>query len=333
MSEAAEEDFPILAVTAGEPAGVGPDVVLQLACSEIAAGIVVVADADMLAQRAALLGISCRFRRVDLDVPLHEQGSLCVHHVPLSATVRCGQPNPANAQAVLNTLDVATHTCLEKKWNALITAPIQKSVINDAGIPFSGHTEFLAEITATRTPVMMLVSNRLRVALATTHLALRDVSDTITATRLDNVLAIMQNDLTTRFSIKQPRILVCGLNPHAGEGGHLGDEEIRIIRPAILRARDAGIDVAGPLPADSLFTPRYLDNADAVLAMFHDQGLPVLKYAGFGHAVNVTLGLPIVRTSVDHGTALDVAGSGNANAGSLLAAVSMAAELACVQAR
>jgi 4-hydroxythreonine-4-phosphate dehydrogenase len=332
MSQASEANYPILAVTAGEPAGIGPDVVLQLACSGIAGRIVVVADADMLAQRAALLGLSCQFRRVDVDVPVHEQGSLCVHHVPLDASVCCGKPNPANARAVLNTLDVATHACLDKKWHALITAPIQKSVINDAGISFSGHTEFLAEMTATPTPVMMLVSDRLRVALATTHLALRDVSNAITATRLDDVLAVMRDDLTKRFSIEQPKILVCGLNPHAGEGGYLGDEEIRIIRPAVLRAREKGIDVTGPLPADSLFTPRYLDGADAVLAMFHDQGLPVLKYAGFGHAVNVTLGLPIVRTSVDHGTALDIAGSGRADPGSLLAAVSLAIELACVQA-
>ena len=333
MSQDSAADFPTLAITAGEPAGIGPDVVLQLAGSAAPRRIVVVADADMLAQRAALLGLDVRLQRVETDVPLHERGSLCVHHVPLDATVRCGQPDPANARAVLNALETAIRTCLDRKWNALVTAPMQKSVINDAGIPFSGHTEFLAASTATPTPVMMLVADRLRVALATTHLALRDVSDAITATRLDDVLAVLHGDLTTRFSIERPRILVCGLNPHAGEAGHLGDEEIRIIRPAILRAREAGIDVEGPLPADSLFTPRYLDSADAVLAMFHDQGLPVLKYAGFGNAVNVTLGLPIVRTSVDHGTALDIAGTGRADPGSLLAAVAMAAELACVQAR
>ena len=333
MSQDSAADFPTLAITAGEPAGIGPDVVLQLAGSAAPRRIVVVADADMLAQRAALLGLDVRLQRVETDVPLHERGSLCVHHVPLDATVRCGQPDPANARAVLNALEAAIRTCLDRKWNALVTAPMQKSVINDAGIPFSGHTEFLAASTATPTPVMMLVADRLRVALATTHLALRDVSDAITATRLDDVLAVLHGDLTTRFSIERPRILVCGLNPHAGEAGHLGDEEIRIIRPAILRAREAGIDVEGPLPADSLFTPRYLDSADAVLAMFHDQGLPVLKYAGFGNAVNVTLGLPIVRTSVDHGTALDIAGTGRADPGSLLAAVAMAAELACVQAR
>ena len=333
MSQDTVSDLPILAVTAGEPAGIGPDVVLQLAHSRTPARIVVVADADMLTKRASLLGLNVQIRRIDDDVPLHEQGSLCIHHVPLEATVRCGQPDPANARSVLNALELATRACLDKKWNALVTAPMHKAVINDAGIPFSGHTEFLAASTATPTPVMMLVADQLRVALVTTHLALRDVSDAITATRLDDVLSVLWDDLRRRFSIERPRILVCGLNPHAGEGGHFGREEIEIIRPAVLRARAAGIDVEGPLPADSLFTPRYLDGVDAILAMFHDQGLPVLKYAGFGNAVNVTLGLPIVRTSVDHGTALDIAGSGRADPGSLLAAVSLAAELACVQVR
>jgi 4-hydroxythreonine-4-phosphate dehydrogenase len=333
MSQDPVADFPILAVTAGEPAGIGPDVVLQLARASLAARIVIVADADMLTQRAALLGLDVQLRRIAVDVPMHEQGSLFVHHVPLEATVRCGQPDPVNARAVLNALEVAIRACLDRKWDALVTAPMHKGVINDAGIPFSGHTEFLAAATATRTPVMMLVANQLRVALVTTHLALRDVSDAITAARLDDVLAVLWQDLHRRFSIERPRILVCGLNPHAGESGYFGREEIDIIRPAILRARAAGIDVEGPLPADTLFTPGYLDGADAVLAMFHDQGLPVLKYAAFGKAVNVTLGLPIVRTSVDHGTALDIAGSGRADPGSLLAAVSLAAELACVQDR
>jgi 4-hydroxythreonine-4-phosphate dehydrogenase len=324
---------PVIAITAGEPAGIGPDIVLQLTQESLPLRLVVVADADMLSQRAEMLGIKVLQKRVDEEIPLHQQGSLCIHHVPLPRTARCGKPDPENAGSVLKTLEIAAGACLDRIWDALVTGPLQKSPINDAGIQFSGHTEFLAGLAGAETPVMMLVAGELRIALATTHLPLRQVPDEITAERLDAVLGVLWHDLRSKFALRRPRILVCGLNPHAGEGGHLGDEEISVITPAILRAREAGINVVGPLPADSLFTPRNLDEADAVLAMFHDQGLPVLKYAGFGSAVNVTLGLPIVRTSVDHGTALDVAGSGRSDIGSLLAAISLANELAEARAR
>jgi 4-hydroxythreonine-4-phosphate dehydrogenase len=287
----------------------------------------VFADRDMLAARAHALG---------LEVALVDAGnagdtsrdSLRVRHLPLTRPAVCGRPDPDNAQATLATLDAAIDACRAGRCSALVTGPLQKSVINDAGIPFTGHTEYLADRTGAPRPVMMLVAGSLRVALATTHLALRDVPDAIDNSTLVQVVEIIDHDLRQHFGIDRPRILVCGLNPHAGEGGHLGREEIEVIAPAIATLRARGLAVEGPLPADTLFTPRYLDGADAVLAMFHDQGLPVLKYAGFGHAVNVTLGLPILRTSVDHGTALDLAGGGAADAGSLRAALVMARHLA-----
>jgi 4-hydroxythreonine-4-phosphate dehydrogenase len=321
---------PVIALTPGEPAGIGPDIVVTLAAGMLPAAVVAVADRGLLAERAAALGL-------ELELPAagragggdgHEPGVLPVHHVPLGRPVRCGCPDPANAAYVLETIRAATAGCLAGRWDGLTTGPIQKSVIADTGTPFSGHTEFLAELTGAELPVMMLAAGDFRVALATTHLPLAAVSAAIDGLLLDRVIAILDRDLRTRFGLPRPRILVCGLNPHAGEGGHLGHEDGEIIAPAIARARAGGLAVSGPYPADTVFTPRHLEQADVVLAMFHDQGLPVLKYAGFGRAVNVTLGLPIVRTSVDHGTALDLAGTGRADAGSLHEAIALAARMA-----
>ncbi len=251
-----------------------------------------------------------------------------IEHHPLAVACVAGQLNTANAHWVLRLLDRALQGCRDGEFDGMVTAPVQKSIINDAGVAFSGHTEYLAAACNVDTPVMLLIGGMLKVALATTHLPLRDVSASITADGLDHVLTILARDLTRLWGIGHPRIGVCGLNPHAGEGGHLGHEDAAIIAPAILRAQQRGIRATGPYPADTLFTPRLLEQFDAVLAMYHDQGLPVLKHAAFGHAVNVTLGLPIIRTSVDHGTALDLAGTGRADAGSLVAAVTLAAQLA-----
>jgi 4-hydroxythreonine-4-phosphate dehydrogenase len=246
--------------------------------------------------------------------------------VSLAASVNCCQLNASNSGYVLETIRQATLGCMNGDFNAMVTAPVHKGIINDAGIPFSGHTEFIAEITG-GTPVMMLATPGLRVALATTHLPLSQVSTAITQASLSEVISILHSDLHQRFGISQPKILVCGLNPHAGENGHLGHEEIDTIEPVLQQLRLAGLDLVGPLPADTLFTPKYLDTADAVLAMYHDQGLPVLKFKGFGQAVNITLGLPIVRTSVDHGTALELAGTGKANLGSLKFALQTALDM------
>jgi 4-hydroxythreonine-4-phosphate dehydrogenase len=312
---------PRLALTCGEPAGIGPDICVQT-CQQLLAesadfDVVCLADAGLLAARAAQLGL--------------QQSSgpaFTTQHLPLSVPCRTGQLDPHNARWVLELLDRATDGCLAGEFDAIVTAPVQKSVINDAGIAFTGHTEYLARRCNVPRPVMMLAAGTLRVALATTHLPLQEVSSAITGASLDEVLDILQRDLTSNWGISSPRIAVCGLNPHAGESGHLGNEEIDTIAPAIARARGRGIDASGPWPADTIFTPRQLANFDVVLAMFHDQGLPVLKYAGFGHAVNITLGLPLIRTSVDHGTALDLAGTGKAEHGSLVAALKLAAHLA-----
>jgi 4-hydroxythreonine-4-phosphate dehydrogenase len=255
-------------------------------------------------------------------------GHLQVLDVPLAAPCVAGRLDPANARHVLNLLDRAIDGALAGEFAAIVTAPVQKSVINDAGVPFTGHTEYLAQRTHAAHPVMLLAAASLRVALATTHLPLRAVSDAITAALLDTTLRILHDDVRRLWGMSRPRIAVCGLNPHAGESGHLGSEDRDVIAPAIARARAAGMLVDGPLPADTVFVPRALSNYDVVLAMYHDQGLPVLKHSGFGHAVNVTLGLPIVRTSVDHGTALDLAGTGRADAGSLIAATRLAIEFA-----
>jgi 4-hydroxythreonine-4-phosphate dehydrogenase len=321
-----------LLITPGEPAGIGPDLLLQLAQQPQAAELVAVGDIALLTARARQLNLPMALEPITLDSPRapHHAGHLRVLPVALKATVKCGQLDVRNAPYVLETLTLAAHACLEGKADALVTGPVQKSIIADAGIAFSGHTEFLAELCHAPMPVMMLTAGRLRVALATTHLALKDVAAAITHERLDAVLRVLHHDLQTKFGIAQPRILCCGLNPHAGEGGHLGREEIETIVPTLDALRKDGIRVIGPLPADTLFTPKILEGADAVLAMYHDQGLPVLKYAGFGSAVNITLGLPILRTSVDHGTALELAGTGQADAGSFRAAIQSAIALAHV---
>jgi len=321
--------IPRLAITAGEPAGIGPDLCIQLATHDYPAELVVIADPEMLAQRATQLGISINLTAFDPDRPAqtHRQGQLIVQAVSTDTPVHAGQLNPANARYVLNCLDVAVDGCRSGQYDALVTGPVHKGIINDAGFPFSGHTEYLAERCATPHVVMMLATEGLRVALATTHLPIAAVSGAITAASLTTTLQILIHDLRTHFGIARPRILVCGLNPHAGEGGHLGREEIDIIAPVLEALRGADAELLGPLPADTLFTPKYLDHADAVLAMYHDQGLPVLKYKGFGRAVNITLGLPIIRTSVDHGTALDLAGSGRADIGSLETALEVALDM------
>jgi 4-hydroxythreonine-4-phosphate dehydrogenase len=291
--------------------------------------LICIADRDLLAERAAQLGLTVKFCNFAAGAPVETAaGKLTVLHQPLSRRSVPGQLDPANARAVLGWIDRAVDGCLAGEFAAMVTAPVQKSLINEAGIAFSGHTEYIAARTRAPLPVMMLVAARLRVALATTHLPLRAVSDALSIPGLVQLLEIVARDLARYWALPRPRMAVCGLNPHAGEAGHLGDEEQRIIAPAIARARELGLDIAGPLPADTLFVPRHLEGFDVVVAMYHDQGLPVLKHAGFGHAVNVTLGLPIVRTSVDHGTALDLAGSGRADAGSLVAAVELAAAMA-----
>ncbi|MGI8739111.1 MAG: 4-hydroxythreonine-4-phosphate dehydrogenase PdxA [Gammaproteobacteria bacterium] len=317
-----------IAITPGEPAGIGPDIVLDIAARERSAELVVIADPTVLRDRARQLGVAVDLAPFDRHQARQaaRPGQLKIVSVPTRVPARPGKLNPANAEYVLETLRRAVDGCLRGEFDAVVTGPVQKSVINDAGIAFTGHTELLAERTG-GFPVMMLVTGVLRVALATTHLPLAEVSQMITRTRLRRVIRVLDHDLRKRFGIEHPRIKVCGLNPHAGEQGHLGREEIEVIAPVLRELRARGIDLVGPLPADTLFTPANLRDADAALAMFHDQGLPVLKYAGFGRAVNVTLGLPIVRTSVDHGTALDLAGSGRADAGSLEAALGLAIRL------
>jgi len=316
----------ILVHTPGEPAGIGPDLILQLAARDSATPLVV-ADPELLRRRARRLGLSVRLELLDSIDRYRPQGAaLQVLPVPLPRQVEPGRPHADNAEYVLETLRLATKLCLETPRAALVTGPVHKGVINEAGIPFTGHTEFLAGLSGGH-PVMMLACPGLRVALATTHLPLRQVAEAITAERLERVLRILHRELRERFRIADPRILVCGLNPHAGEGGHLGTEERELIAPLLERLRREGMQLVGPLPADTLFTPRHLEGADAVLAMYHDQGLPVLKHLGFGRAVNITLGLPLVRTSVDHGTALDLAGTGAADSGSLKAALETAADL------
>ncbi len=292
-----------LVITAGEPAGIGPELCNALVGSPCADDVVVLGDRRQL---------DSRLRVIDMPFP--------VETVP-------GQPNPANAATLLDGLRAAARGCLAGEYAGMVTAPLAKSVIADSGVAFTGHTEFLAEVTGAAHPVMMLVAGDLRVALASTHLPLRDVADYLTAGILKRVLRILDADLRHKFGIDAPDIVVCGLNPHAGEGGHLGREEIEFIAPALEELRAEGLRLRGPMPADTAFTPA-AGHKDAVLAMYHDQGLPVLKYAGFGHAVNVTLGLPIIRTSVDHGTAFDIAGTGTADPGSLLAAVELAATMA-----
>lgn len=319
----------VLALTAGEPAGIGPELCLQLALEARTAGVVVVASKSLLEARAKQMGLAvelCPWQPG--ETPEMEAGQLSVLHVDGCANHQPGTLDTGSSAYVLRTLEVAANGCLSGDFDGMVTAPVHKGVINDAGIAFSGHTEFLQELCGVERVVMMLATEELRVALVTTHLPLKDVSAAITPTRLTQVTRILDADLKTFFGIARPRILVAGLNPHAGEGGHLGREEIDTIEPTLEALRAEGISLTGPLPADTLFTPHWLDQADAVLAMYHDQGLPVLKFQGFGRAVNITLGLPIVRTSVDHGTALDLAGTGRADAGSLHTALKVGEQMA-----
>lgn len=339
-------DAPVLALTCGEPAGIGPELAVMLAADVVPpARVVAVGDPALLAERAALIGREVEVRELAHDEapPAPRRGVLPVWPVALRAPARSGELNVANAAHVLETLDVALAACREGRAAGMVTAPLHKGVILDAGhAGFSGHTEYLRDACGVDEVVMMLTTDSalhareasgeggaaLRVALATTHLPLREVADAITGARLTRLLHILHDDLQRWFGVAAPRIAVCGLNPHAGEGGHLGREELDVIIPALEALRAEGLTLDGPLPADTLFTPRHLEGVDAVLAMYHDQGLPVLKYAGFGRAANITLGLPLVRTSVDHGTALDLAGSGRADPGSLRVAVALAAEMA-----
>jgi 4-hydroxythreonine-4-phosphate dehydrogenase len=315
--------LPVIALTSGEPAGIGPDICLAQARRSLGCRAVILADRNLLAARAAQLGLAVRLREFDPACP-PAGDELEVLHVPLAAPVTAGRVDPANSGYVLALLDCAAAGCSNGKFAAMVTAPVHKGVINDAGIAFTGHTEYLARLTSTPRVVMMLAGGGLRVALATTHLALAEVAGAITAESLEATLRILHQALRQRFRIPLPRILVAGLNPHGGESGHLGREEIEVISPVLNKLRQEGMRLQGPFPADTLFTPQVLAGGDCVLAMYHDQGLPVLKYASFGKGVNVTLGLPIVRTSVDHGTALELAGSGEAETGSLAAAIEMA---------
>ncbi|EPF92344.1 4-hydroxythreonine-4-phosphate dehydrogenase [Acinetobacter gyllenbergii] len=317
-----------LYVTSGEPAGIGPDICLSLAARIDERPVVVLADMQMLQQRANLLGIDVELIAYQGQTESSLQGQLFVEHVPLSNTVFLGQLDSANAAYVLEQLRRSADYAMSGQSVGVATAPVQKSIINDAGIAFSGHTEYYQESAGVDRVVMMLATKTLRVALATTHLPLRDVPDAITKDRLQQVIDILIHDLKSKFKITAPRILVCGLNPHAGEDGYLGREEIEIINPVLESYRAQGINMSLSLPADTLFTPENLKDADAVLAMYHDQGLPVLKSQGFGEAVNITLGLPFIRTSVDHGTALSLAGTGQAKASSLHVAVDLALSMA-----
>lgn len=322
--------LPRIAITAGEPAGVGLDLCVMLAHQSMHAQIVVIADQDALASRAAQINLSLKLTTyVPDDVREHAgDGSLTILHLPTAAPVSAGKLNPANSHYILDTLKVAMDGCLSHQFDAMVTAPIQKSTINDAGIAFTGHTEFLADYTQTKHVVMMLVGGGMRVALATIHLPLTQVSGAITQESLSQTIEILHQDLQQRFGIAHPKIFIAGLNPHAGEDGYLGSEEINVMNPVIQTLRAKGMDLVGPLPADTMYSAKNIKEADAFLAMYHDQGLAVLKYASFGEGVNITLGLPIIRTSVDHGTALDIAGSGKVDAGSMMAAIQLAIELA-----
>ncbi|MBX8462683.1 4-hydroxythreonine-4-phosphate dehydrogenase PdxA [Enterobacter sp. RIT637] len=316
-------------ITPGEPAGIGPDLVVQLAQRSWPVELVVCADATLLQDRAALLGLPLTLLPyVEGQQPVPQQaGTLTLLSVPLRTPVVPGQLSTENGHYVVETLARACDGCVNGEFAALITGPVHKGVINDAGIPFTGHTEFFEERSHSPKVVMMLATEEMRVALVTTHLPIKAIPDAITPELLREIIGILHHDLQTKFGIPHPHVLVCGLNPHAGEGGHMGTEEIDTIIPVLNEMREKGMNLSGPLPADTLFQPKYLDNADAVLAMYHDQGLPVLKYQGFGRGVNITLGLPFIRTSVDHGTALDLAGQGKADVGSFITALNLAIKM------
>lgn len=318
-----------IVITPGEPAGIGPDLLIQLAQQAWPVELVACADPNLLLERAKALSLPLTLGKYEPnDIPkAHTAGHLSIVSVPLNASVKAGELNVNNGNYVVETLARACDGCLTGEFSAIVTGPVHKGIINDAGVSFSGHTEFFADRSGCERVVMMLATEELRVALATTHLPLKDVSAAITQQSLHEVITILHHDLQTKFGIEKPVIYVCGLNPHAGEGGHMGTEEIDTIEPALESLRAQGIHLVGPLPADTLFQAKYLDHADAVLAMYHDQGLPVLKYQGFGRAVNITLGLPFIRTSVDHGTALELAGTGHADAGSFITALTLAIQM------
>ncbi|MCW8109423.1 4-hydroxythreonine-4-phosphate dehydrogenase PdxA [Alteromonas ponticola] len=318
-----------IAVTPGEPAGIGPDLIIALAQQAWPAQLVIFANATMLRERARQLDLPLTLLPYDTDdVTPAAAGSLIIHDVPLVGTVQPGTLNPEHGHYVVETLRLACEANMQGHFDAVVTGPVHKGIINQSGISFSGHTEFFAHQSHTADVVMMLATTGLNVALATTHIPLAYVSKAITRDRLHNVIRIIDHDFRTKFGVPRPHLFVCGLNPHAGEDGHLGREEIDVISPALDELREQGMLISGPLPADTIFQPKYLEQADVVLAMYHDQGLPVLKFKGFGASVNITLGLPFIRTSVDHGTALDLAGSGKADTGSFQQALSKAIELA-----
>ncbi|MEI6897810.1 MAG: 4-hydroxythreonine-4-phosphate dehydrogenase PdxA [Psychromonas sp.] len=320
-------------ITAGEPSGIGVDIILTLAQQKWSIALIICADKGLVAARIKRLNLAIKLIDYDNKKTVNPCaiGQLIIAHMPLKTPSQAGQLDKKNAQYVLDTLRFANQGCLSGEFSAVVTAPVHKGIINDAGIAFSGHTEFFAEQSNTDLVVMMLATTGLRVALVTTHLPLKDISAAITEARLSSIIHILNKELQVKYAIPKPRIYVCGLNPHAGEGGHMGHEEIETIEPTLQKLRLQGIDLIGPLPADTLFQEKYLKEADVVLAMYHDQGLPVLKYKGFGKAVNITLGLPYIRTSVDHGTALDLAATGKADAGSLLCAVNEAITMATSQ--
>lgn len=318
-----------IVITAGEPAGVGPDLVLALTNSESNHQLVVCADKEMLAERAQHLGIEAELIDYDASqVPTpHSKGTLVIEHISMPQKAIIGQLNEANGHYVLKTLERAAQGCLSGEFGAIVTGPVHKGVINRAGVAFSGHTEFFAEQSDTPLVVMMLATEGLRVALVTTHIPLAYVSKAVTEERLSSIMHILHQDMVSKFALPDPKIYVCGLNPHAGEDGCLGTEEIDVITPTLEKLRAEGMNIVGPLPADTIFNQKYLEDADVVLGMYHDQVLPVLKYKGFGNSVNITLGLPFIRTSVDHGTALDLAGTGQVDSGSFQTALSHAIEL------
>ncbi len=317
-----------LAITPGEPAGIGPDISLLISQTQQPCQCVFIADPELLEQRATQLGLTIEIKIFDprTEAAPNPPGIISVLPIPVQVPVTCGQMDSHNSHYVLETLAQAIHGCQKGIFHALVTAPVNKAIINEAGMTFTGHTEFIADITGGH-PVMMLATPGLRVALATTHLPLSQVPAAINRSRLEQILMILHQDLSSRFGLISPKIRVCGLNPHAGENGHLGTEEIETLIPVIQKLQQQGLNVDGPWPADTVFTPKYMDSADAILAMYHDQGLPVLKHKGFGQAVNITLGLPIIRTSVDHGTALELAGTGQVNTGSLQYAIDTALQM------
>lgn len=318
-----------IAVTPGEPAGIGPDLIIQLAQQQWDAQLVVFCDGNMLKSRAALLDLPLELIPFDAaNETIQSPGSLYLQQIDTAVEVIPGELDSENGHYVVETLRQACHANMEEGFDAVVTGPVHKGIINKAGVSFSGHTEYFAYQSNTIDVVMLLATEGLNVALATTHIPLEYVSRAITKERLYKVIHIINTDLKLKFGITKPRIYVCGLNPHAGEGGHLGSEELITIIPALDELREEGLDLVGPLPADTIFQPKYLDDADVVLAMYHDQGLPVLKFKGFGASVNITLGLPFIRTSVDHGTACDLAGTGKADAGSFTKAMHKAIELA-----